>query len=897
MAKISSGGATDWKRRVEGDVNKLLGGQPRRADAARRLVDELLKGGIRRTTAARMVCASESDDPGRCAVTIPEKPRSSLAKSDRPLFQGEINWTKPRSSDTKKDRKATPSVASKRQSVEQPAEKDRRDKADARQVKISQLLMAEGFGKTGDIWSFAHQPNYVFRLRDGMLSSGSLDEKREFVPLDKDIRDPQNYIYWFAKEALAKRDKRLAAMDRERAKPAAKASAPKAPLQVGQRVRVRADRVVHFGPSYAGRAGTITKPNRVGGWYVRLDSVPRETVPKELLLDSTDLEVLAEPIDQAVADQYELRQQRARQVEQETERFMGDRYSPDLDATEISRRLRSEIAALIKSTPKLAGTRVSITTQESTTGATVTIEIREFPSPVYTPEAVRVFREEQRRIPEPYTSEAKELLSILRRLAESYQKYTRNQASDLNTANFFLDVRFASTVLRDQAAQPQPQEAASPAKAPADIPAAVDAQATGREPSDDAAMLATHSLRLTEKMTAPTRPGKKPRPVWEVTGDTGAYEPLLRELGGNQRFRRGTWTFWDDPKEALIEALRSKGRPSIEAREQYQREGAAMRAEKHASRADKASERSQAAYSKVRAIGDMIPFGQPILVGHHSERRARRDAERIDRGMRVSVEEHKKAEESARLAEVNQRQAETERPVDYWVRKLKDIEAQIRKLEKDLLRPHSSDIEKARIRQRLPLLRTDKAGLEAKIEALGGVKYDAQNIAEGSEVLWNGKWYPVISTNPKTVTVGRWITGNLSSKNQLPYEELKGTRSASDLKVERIDPKAGGNVAGKLVKAIANLETLEKIDRAFLRKRPGDPQAEVRKVRLKQTQEHAREALAQLVELVKPGDRVQLFTANWGKVQQRSKDGFQLEGGKLRPWSELLSHEVQHGKA
>lgn len=99
------------------------------------------------------------------------------------------------------------------------------------------------------------------------------------------------------------------------------------------------------------------------------------------------------------------------------------------------------------------------------------------------------------------------------------------------------------------------------------------------------------------------------------------------------------------------------------------------------------------------------------------------------------------------------------------------------------------------------------------------------------------------------------------------------------------------------MKAIANLETLEKIDRAFLRKRPGDPQAEVRKVRLKQTQEHAREALAQLVELVKPGDRVQLFTANWGKVQQRSKDGFQLEGGKLRPWSELLSHEVQHGKA
>jgi len=31
----------------------------------------------------------------------------------------------------------------------------------------------------------------------------------------------------------------------------------------------------------------------------------------------------------------------------------------------------------------------------------------------------------------------------------------------------------------------------------------------------------------------------------------------------------------------------------------------------------------------VSAIADNIPLGQPILVGHHSERRARRDAEKI----------------------------------------------------------------------------------------------------------------------------------------------------------------------------------------------------------------------------------------------------------------------------
>ncbi|WP_132290495.1 DUF3560 domain-containing protein [Kribbella sp. VKM Ac-2568] len=34
-----------------------------------------------------------------------------------------------------------------------------------------------------------------------------------------------------------------------------------------------------------------------------------------------------------------------------------------------------------------------------------------------------------------------------------------------------------------------------------------------------------------------------------------------------------------------------------------------------------------------RQISDHIPLGQPILVGHHSERRHRRDIERMDRLM------------------------------------------------------------------------------------------------------------------------------------------------------------------------------------------------------------------------------------------------------------------------
>lgn len=46
---------------------------------------------------------------------------------------------------------------------------------------------------------------------------------------------------------------------------------------------------------------------------------------------------------------------------------------------------------------------------------------------------------------------------------------------------------------------------------------------------------------------------------------------------------------------------------------------------------------AQQAQAAVARITDGIPFGQPILVGHHSERHARKDAERIENGMRRAV--------------------------------------------------------------------------------------------------------------------------------------------------------------------------------------------------------------------------------------------------------------------
>src|SRR5947207_1571026 len=49
--------------------------------------------------------------------------------------------------------------------------------------------------------------------------------------------------------------------------------------------------------------------------------------------------------------------------------------------------------------------------------------------------------------------------------------------------------------------------------------------------------------------------------------------------------------------------------------------------------------------SGAAGMADAIPFGQPILVGHHSEKRDRRFRARIDGKFRKGIALHKKAED------------------------------------------------------------------------------------------------------------------------------------------------------------------------------------------------------------------------------------------------------------
>ena len=63
------------------------------------------------------------------------------------------------------------------------------------------------------------------------------------------------------------------------------------------------------------------------------------------------------------------------------------------------------------------------------------------------------------------------------------------------------------------------------------------------------------------------------------------------------------------------------------------RERLERKLEKRQEWAEKAEARSTARYKAARAAVENIPFGQPILVGHHSERRHRAAIARSDANM------------------------------------------------------------------------------------------------------------------------------------------------------------------------------------------------------------------------------------------------------------------------
>jgi hypothetical protein len=80
---------------------------------------------------------------------------------------------------------------------------------------------------------------------------------------------------------------------------------------------------------------------------------------------------------------------------------------------------------------------------------------------------------------------------------------------------------------------------------------------------------------------------------------------------------------WTPSREDLLIELAGE----IEDEDRSLVDRAEERADRFSNYKDSRIEDAQRAHDAVHRIADNIPFGQPILIGHHSERHARKDAE------------------------------------------------------------------------------------------------------------------------------------------------------------------------------------------------------------------------------------------------------------------------------
>lgn len=194
---------------------------------------------------------------------------------------------------------------------------------------------------------------------------------------------------------------------------------------------------------------------------------------------------------------------------------------------------------------------------------------------------------------------------------------------------------------------------------------------------------------------------------------------------------------------------------------------ASERADRLNAAADRAQARSDAAYQRSNDLVSMIPLGQPILVGHHSERADRNRRAKSWAAMDKSVAEAKTAERLRHAARSSaEHQAYYTTDPDALQRRADRLSADARKMRRSIDRRTQqlaargetpTDHDRA-YTQRLEALEREIADLQQRIREAGGITADrlaaAGLVAEvGDLVLIHGFTGVVKRVNPKTYTV------------------------------------------------------------------------------------------------------------------------------------------------
>lgn len=271
-------------------------------------------------------------------------------------------------------------------------------------------------------------------------------------------------------------------------------------------------------------------------------------------------------------------------------------------------------------------------------------------------------------------------------------------------------------------------------------------------------ILKKEGIYIEETITAPKKAGKKPRPVWQVSGRTSGLEEVFYSLGCSRRRWRGMFSFWEgDPSLDIAKAILEESRLSFAEQQEKKKERAINRAERYEQYADNAEQRSGQLHKTNKAILDCMA-GTPILIGHHSEKRHRRELEKIDNRIRRSIEESDKADHYRnRISHINWKVEKQKYNPTYLNNRIEENEARLRKIERNKTRLSDYESRKQEVTDKLDYFKGLLKEVMQERAENGKVIPSPSTISKGDLVKYRGTWYPVVRVNQKTVTFENWI--------------------------------------------------------------------------------------------------------------------------------------------
>ena len=269
--------------------------------------------------------------------------------------------------------------------------------------------------------------------------------------------------------------------------------------------------------------------------------------------------------------------------------------------------------------------------------------------------------------------------------------------------------------------------------------------------------------------------------------------------------KAGGWRWSGFRKEWHHPSRYTKIPASIEATDEGFVDYASERGERLEERAGKHTAKSETAHRRFESISSGIPLGQPILVGHHSERHHRRDIARMESALGKAVEHGREAERLHGAAGSSERHQAYIQSAPVIQRRLDRLRADLRSMEKTFGRAAYPGQEwtpndRTDYERRMQIKRQEITETEQTLAEAGGPP-PSFDIGPGDLVRAKGRLYRVESAGPKNF-IGTVLEGGAAGmKLKIGREDLQEITQKSKAPPPP-KPKQEGGERGKMIRFI-----------------------------------------------------------------------------------------------